>query len=481
MKNALAMCGLLAAVVAGMVGGCSSANSSSRVETNGFHSAKTLLVGTLGELQNAINTAVPGEEIVLAQGTYVSDGPITINCAGKPGNPVLIRAQGVGEVEITGKAGFTFGASAQWVALQGFTFTHSSATMMLPAGTKFLRITRNEFAPKNDALKHTMASTIEMSGDDCEVDHNYFHDKATEGCWVTVQGPGHDEMAQRAWIHHNEFKNFMPSENNCSAIQVGLSSRSLHSGFALVEHNLFIKCRGENEGMVCNKSCDNVYRYNTITDGTRELSLRHGNRCVVYGNYFLHVDGLRFFGHDHRIYSNYFEVCEHAINIGNGDGIVPADKLTSHDKPVGEVVAFNTLVNNRVDITEGDRKNGLGAADVTVANNVIVGGPKAADIQGKLENPTWARNFVWNTGMGDLPKGSYVVMDPQLSQGADGIWRPGMGSPVIGQAVGEFPYVMVDVDGRSRGGAKDVGASQVNGGPVSNRVLTEKDVGPAAP
>ena len=41
-----------------------------------------------------------------------------------------------------------------------------------------------------------------------------------------------------------------------------------------VEYNLFIKCRGENEGMVCNKSCDNVYRYNTITDGTRELSLR---------------------------------------------------------------------------------------------------------------------------------------------------------------------------------------------------------------
>ena len=74
---------------------------------------------------------------------------------------------------------------------------------------------------------------------------------------------------------------------------------------------------------------------------------------MVYGNYFLNVDGLRFFGHDHRIFSNYFEGCAHAINIGNGDGIVPQDKLTSHDKPVGEVVAFNTLVKNKVNIMEG--------------------------------------------------------------------------------------------------------------------------------
>ena len=465
MKKALAI-GFLVAAVLG-AGGCSQGNSSSvssGVEVKGFVAGKTVLVGSLAELQSAVNAATAGEEIVVAKGTYVSEGVVTINCAGVQGNPVLIRAQEIGDVEIKGKAGFTFGEGARWVVVEGFTFTHSSVGMMLPPGTKHLRVTRNEFALVNDAAKGKEVPTIEVSGDDCEVDHNYFHDKHTEGCWVTVQGPGKDGMAQRAWIHHNEFNNFMPTENNCSAIQVGLSWRSMSSGFALVEHNLFIKCRGENEGMVCNKSCDNVYRYNTITDGTRELSLRHGNRCVVYGNYFLNSDGIRFFGHDHRIFSNFFEGCRPAIHVGNGDATIPPGKLQMHDEPVGEVVAFNTLVDNHEDIVMARRNGAYGAQGVTIANNVIVGGPKAADIQGPLKGAMWEGNVVWKTEAGDIPAGGFVKMDPGLVKGADGIWRPGVGSGVIGKAMGEYSYVMVDLDGRVRGAVKDVGASQVGGG-----------------
>lgn len=47
-----------------------------------------------------------------------------------------------------------------------------------------------------------------------------------------------------------------------------------------VDHNS--QTRGENEN-ICNKSCDNIYRYNTFGEGVSELSLRHGNRCQVYG------------------------------------------------------------------------------------------------------------------------------------------------------------------------------------------------------
>ena len=117
---------------------------------------------------------------------------------------------------------------------------------------------------------------------------------------------------------------------------------------------------------------------------------------------------------------------------------------------------------------------------MTIANNVIVGGPKAAEVQGKLENPVWEGNIVWNTEAGDMPKGSYVVADPRMTTGGDGVLRPGAGSPVIGKSVGEYPYVTMDMDGRKRNGAKDAGASQVNGGRPLNRVLTEKDVGPGA-
>jgi hypothetical protein len=49
-----------------------------------------------------------------------------------------------------------------------------------------------------------------------------------------------------------------------------------------------------------------------------------GNRVNAYGNFFLNgCEGLRFYGDDHKIYSNYFEGCSPSLQIGNGDGTVP--------------------------------------------------------------------------------------------------------------------------------------------------------------
>ena len=143
---------------------------------------------------------------------------------------------------------------------------------------------------------------------------------------------------------------------------------------------------GENEGAICNKSCDNTYRFNTFAEGCTELSLRHGNRCQVYGNFFIGTTGgLRFFGDDHKIYSNYFERNRVAVQIGNGDGIVPPDKLTSHDRPDRVELAFNTLVDNRTNLSMGGRgRRGLGATELVVANNLIQGGAQAASIGGPL-------------------------------------------------------------------------------------------------
>jgi hypothetical protein len=104
-----------------------------------------------------------------------------------------------------------------------------------------------------------------VAGNDCEIDHNEFRTKNTEGEMLLVVGPGTSEMAQRTWIHHNYFHDFKsPPANNCSAIQIGMSGRSMSSGWSLTESNLFVKCAGENEGCICNKSSDNTYRYNTF-------------------------------------------------------------------------------------------------------------------------------------------------------------------------------------------------------------------------
>jgi hypothetical protein len=322
-----------------------------------------------------------------------------------------------------------------------------------------------------------------ISGDDAEIDHNTFQNKFTEGQMIIVHGPGTDQMAQRTWIHHNCFTNFPNAHvNNCSSIQIGVSGRSMASGHALVEFNLFLQCRGENEN-ICNKSGENTYRFNTFGEGCSELSLRHGNSNIVYANFFIGTEGLRIFGKDDKIFSNYFERCSKAIHIGNGDALIPPDKLTGHDRPDRVQVVFNTLVNNKNSLLMAGRNNGLGARDFTFANNIIVTGGKAVAIEGPLTNTVWQGNIIWGctNGVGNIPADGFKLEDPQLKADAHGELHLQKGSPAIGAASGRYTFVTVDIDGKMRRGKLAVGADQFARGKVINRILTPADVGPDAP
>ncbi|MCK9641128.1 MAG: polysaccharide lyase 6 family protein [Prolixibacteraceae bacterium] len=440
----------------------------------GFLFAQNITVHSIAALGEEINKAKPGTTLVVADGVYTTKTPISIEIQGTADHPIVIRAANVGGVEIRGAGGFVIGHTSRYVRISGFKFTHEAGKTKIEAGAQFCRITRNIFECTGKGAYLT------VSGNDNEIDHNTFQNKFTEGQMISVQGPGSSEMAQRTWIHHNYFSNFTPTSNNCSSIQVGLSWRSLSPSHTLVEYNLFSQTRGENEN-ICNKSCDNIYRYNTFGDGVSELSLRHGNRCEVYGNYFIGSEGLRFYGHQHKIYSNYFEKCNPAINIGNGDGIVPKDKLTSHDRPDTVFIGFNTLYNNVKNVIMQGRKEGLGATCIVVANNIIQGGSVAAKIDGEIVHPTWEGNMIWKTdGIGSIPAGGYSKADPLLVPGAKETVHLQSKSPAIGASVGAYPFVNVDIDGQVRKSRLDIGADQSQKGKILNHVLTVEEVGPNA-
>jgi poly(beta-D-mannuronate) lyase len=444
--------------------------------------AATTEVKSLDDLKAALDKANPGDRIVLADGAYDSRSPITINRAGTQDNPIVVEARTVGGVEIKGDAGFQMAAPAAYVVVKGFVFTHRAGAVRLPAGVHHCRFTRNVFALKVAPDGRSTYMTID--GDDNEIDHNTFRDKDTEGQMLFVQGPG-TTQAKRTWIHHNYFLDFRKSgKNNASGLHVGSSHRSMDSGFSVVEYNLFVRNVGENEGAICNKSCDNIYRFNTIVDST-ELSLRHGHRCRVYGNFILNSEGLRFFGWDHEIFANYFSGNKPAIAIGNGDGLIPPGPLTVHQKPERVKVVYNTLVDNKANVQMGARaKNALGADDLVFADNVIRGGNKAVSIAGPAKDAKFEGNVVWGTdgGAGDLPAGAFTEADPGLVKDDHGIWRARPGTALAGKGAGTYPFASVDLDGRARpAGTWDVGAEQVSAGSTTNRgPLTEGDVGPGA-
>jgi poly(beta-D-mannuronate) lyase len=356
---------------------------------------------------------------------------------------------------------------AAYVEIRGFLFTHASGRTQIRSGATHIRFTQNFFECTGSGAYLTVA------GHFAQIDRNEFRNKSTLGNMIDVRGSG-SQIAQYVWIHHNYFHDFTsPGGNGAETIRFGLSGLSLSNGYGLIEHNLFVRCTGENE-LISNKSSANTYRYNTILDSPGgELTLRHGNECVVSGNYFRNSAGMRIFGDRHQIFSNYFEATT-GINIGNGDGeVAEGAPLTSHDRPDDNVIAFNTLVNNTRNYFQTGRTNGLGAFGNVFANNILQAGGAAASLSGPYTGGTWDGNIIWETvGSGAMPAGTFDEVDPLLEATANGVFRPQAGSPAIDSAIGDYPAVTVDMDGQPRLDPRDRGADEASSAAIVAKLLT---------
>ncbi len=439
--------------------------------------AATHVVDSIATLQAKIDAAAPGDTITVKNGVYATSAPIAVNRGGTATQPITIAAESVGGVEISGSNGFNVAKPAAHIVIDGFKLTHQAGRNVIGGGTSHVRFTRNTFQCSGEGVY------LMVTGDDAQVDYNEFRDKKTLGNMISVTGTG-SQVARGLWIHHNYFHDFANAHGNgAETIRFGLSGLSMSTGGGIVEHNLFVRCTGENE-LISNKSCGNTYRFNTLLDSPgAQLTLRHGNDCVVYGNYFKGTDGLRIFGDRQQVFSNYLEGNTLGINLGNGDGeVADGAKLTSHDRPDNCVVAFNTLVDNRIHYQMNGRTNGMGATNTTFANNILQGGGIAAKIDGPNPGATWSGNLLWKTGgPGSLPSAGFTEADPMLARGADGLLRPQAASPALGAATGEFPRATVDMDGQPRPAAKkSQGADEPSTAPVVGHMLTPREVGPAA-
>lgn len=373
--------------------------------------AETVNVNSISSLQTAINAAKPGDRIILANGKYETTESIIIKCAGTPVNKITIEAEKSGGAEISGSNGFTLAAPASNITIKGFIFTHKTGSFRIETGVTHCAITRNVFECVTAGSKGSKPY-LSISGDDNEISYNTFQNKKDEGQMISVQGPVGDKMAKRVWIHHNYFNNFPNTGlNNCSAIQIGLSGRSMDSAFCVVEYNLFERTEGENEGSICHKSCNNIIRYNTFGERSEECSIRHGNKSQVYGNYFINTTGLRFSGDDHKIYDNYFERCTKAIVCQNGDGEVKeGSKLTCHDRADRVTITGNIIIDCKSTYLMPSRENGLGATEITFSDNLIRGGSPVS-IRGTYTGAKWKNNIIWNTTGGDMPETGYKTAD----------------------------------------------------------------------
>ncbi|MFE7108153.1 chondroitinase-B domain-containing protein [Streptomyces sp. NPDC057575] len=440
-------------------------------------------VSSLAELQSAINAAVPGDRIIVADGTYTVPSGGAINVSGKNGTsaaPITIVSKSRGGAVLRGERSFVFADSSN-ITVSGFAFRQST-TLEIPASCSSIRLTRNDFQHVDTGDPYWVV----VRANDTKIDRNHFHDKTTAGIFLVVDGPGSTDMAQNIQILRNHFSNHsFAGDNGGESIRLGVSGRALSGAHAVVEYNLFEHADGDPEAISV-KSSDNTIRYNTIRNSRGGIVLRHGNRSRVEGNYLIGgSEGVRLYGNDHVIVNNYLSgLSARALVVGSGttrdhNSGETQDERRGNDACDRAVIVHNTLIGNSSTLSGETRT--YEPRDVVIADNLLVGDSGSLVAMGTTTGFTWQTNMLWGAAAnGNIPSGGYTRADPKLVTGTDGVARLSAGSPAIGAATLASPAVADDIDGDTRGSTRDIGADEYSTAPALRHPLTAADVGPNA-
>lgn len=492
-----------------------------------FASSQTLFTDS-DDLQNAVNAASPGDTLVVSNGIYLDfEGSWT--AIGTEDQPITIKAETVGGVVLTGESHFVLKKAAH-VIVEGFVFdAQDDRTLIKLEGCHHIRITRNVFELQTtESVKWVFIGgvwndyTFQFPSHHNRIDHNIFRNKTTPGHYITVDGTSNEDdsdirQSQYDRIDHNYFLNNGPrAANEQESIRIGWSEMSQSSGFTIVEHNLFEHCDGDPE-IISVKSCDNTVRFNTFRGCYGTVSLRHGNRNRVEGNYFLgdgkpngsfvnssgststlYTGGIRIYGTDHVIVNNYMEGLQGTrwdapITLTQGDAIDgSSSSLSKHFRAERVTIAYNTLVNNAYGIEIGFDNNGKYTKpleDIVIANNLIVGQENSLITYKDGNHPgtevTWTNNVMFPAGTATLTSdgssfslSEIEVVNPQLLW-QDSLWRASGQTPTFASGISGFT-VTHDIDYQIRSLISQVGADHLSGDSVLNPPLRPEDVGPGS-
>ncbi len=412
-------------------------------------------------MKSATADAQPGDRIIVADGEYKLDGFIEISKKiGTAASPIVVTTETVSGVTLNGKGSFVITKSA-FIIIRGFKFTGNTLRLGSDSYDQALtlkdsnncRITRNLFQMK-DARK-AYWTIITGAGDDHRIDHNEYADKPSEGCFIVVYGQT-GGLSLRTRIDRNYFHGqTFTGDNGGECIRLGDSNRQNIDAFMRVEYNLFEGNTGDVE-VISNKASSNTIRYNTLRGNRGSIVLRHGDDCLVEGNFLLDGEnGIRFYGDKQRIIGNYFsgntgKAAYSTIAVGNGSQADLANGENTYDQPHDGVVAFNTLVNNKTNLVVGVRgEKAFPPVNLVTANNVIQSDTgKLVDIMTEPETAKWQDNILWGAGAnGEIPAMGFRRVNPLLVKNDDGLFRLTANSPALNSASksGNFLYLTADL------------------------------------
>lgn len=292
---------------------------------------------TPGELPAALNSAKPGERILLAPGTY-SDVAVSLpqGKGGAPGHPVVI--DGNHAVTFTGSSRISIDAGHMTLRGLGFREVGPGAAVTI-SGPK-VRITESKFTGCGDAHRpKSECLIVTMGGAEAELDFNTFAGSKSMSVKVRAGPDFAPNQPANVSIHHNVFRDIRRlSDNGQEPIQIagpgGGGSETLLK--TRIEHNLFYRAEGDREA-VSMKGPGTLLRWNVFRDMDAAPNLRGSRETTIAENILIRTRPIRIAGKNHRVIGNIL-LCP----INRSSGII-----VSHGSP-GYGVAANNVVRDNI-------------------------------------------------------------------------------------------------------------------------------------
>ena len=466
-----------------------------------------ILVSNAKELQDAISKAQPGTSIVMANGQW-EDVEIRLMAKGTEDQPITLRAETPGKVIIQGQSDLKLGG--EYLVVDGLYFTNgaspSGAVIQFFIDKNTLannsRVTNCVIKDFNKAQRDMTDLWVLFKGRHNQLDHCYLEGKSNRGPTIRVDLEGNESIRNYHKINNNYFGPRPPKGGpSAETIQIGNSATSMTPSHTLVANNLFDRCNGEVE-VISSKSNFNEFRGNVFYKSQGSLVTRHGNYCIVDGNYFIgdenspQVGGVRLIGTGHQVTNNYFynlhgEIFRGPLAMMNG---IRQPAVNRYFQVTDVVVAYNTWVNCSSPWQFGvgsnvDQKEVLPSSEIRsetpsrtiVANNLIynsVGDQMPIVRYDSIDGIDFKSNVINNQGVVFRGVEGLEEKDFSMRELEENIWVPTSDLSEIQPFSGfEFDQINKDLLGNSRAENSSIGATN-GAGPERPNMMDVSKYGP---
>ncbi len=282
-------------------------------------SAKSVEVSNAHAFNEAAKVALAGDTIILKSGVWNDSRLFVKRAEGTPEAPIVVMAERMGDVILMGNSSICI--SGSFVHVSGLVFTG------VTGGTE------NKFVIDTKTSKDDFAYDCVIS--DCVVDSFNPLDKDVQTTYVSVYGKRNivencylagktnkgptlivwpnDERSQENY--HRIRRNYIGTRpsfgaNGGETLRIGTSTVSKSNSNTIIEENYFERCDGEVE-IISLKSCENQVINNTFFECQGGMTIRHGDRNVVTGNFFngnevQNTGGVRIINEGHTVSNNLF-------------------------------------------------------------------------------------------------------------------------------------------------------------------------------